>query len=409
MGTIARMSNRCSRPHALSLLAVLVSIAGCAGELEAPMDGGAHADAAGADAAAGMDTGTPPDAAPSVDTGVPTDASEADGATTEDAATGTDAGTDAAVAMDAGAPGPGTTIAGCRIYPLDNAWNQDVRTLSHHPREAAIRAMMNPTRALHPDWGNRSVDHYGIPWSTGTGAPPLVMEWTTSYGATESDPLACTGSGGAFCYPIPMSAPIEGGSGAGTGDDRHVLYIDTAGAPDDCTLYELYNAQNFVPGGHWVASNGAIFHLGSNALRPEGWTSADAAGLPVLPGLVRVDEVLAGEITHAIRFTMQRTAQSYVHPATHAAGRTGTDLPPMGLRLRLRADYPLTGLTASGRVIVVAMQRYGLLLADNGSDWYVTGDSDDRWDAIIDDVIGDLGAIHGSDFEILDTGAFLPM
>ena len=235
------------------------------------------------------------------------------------------------------------------------------------------------------------------------------MEWTTSWGPTESDPLPCSGTGGAFCYPIPAAAPIEGGAGAATDADRHVLYIDTAGAPDGCTLYEIYNAQNFVPGGHWIAANGAIFHLGSNALRTEGWTSADAAGLPVLPGLVRVDEVLAGEIPHAIRFTMQRTAQAYVHPATHAAGRAGADLPPMGLRLRLRADYPLTGLTASGRVIVLAMQRYGLLLADNGSDWYITGDSDDRWDAIIDDVITDVGRIHGSDFDILETGPFLPM
>ncbi len=129
----------------------------------------------------------------------------------------------------------------------------------------------------------------------------------------------------------------------------------------------------------------------------------------MLPGLVRVDEVLAGVVPHALRFTMVRTAQAYIPPATHAADRAGTDLPPMGLRVRLRGDDPLTGLTPSGRAIIVTMQTYGMLLADDGSDWYITGDSDDRWDAIIDDVIGDLGGVRGSDFELLDTGPSIPM
>jgi hypothetical protein len=313
---------------------------------------------------------------------------------------------DGAPAVDAPPPGPGPSIAGCNVFPADNPWNANVSALPLHPDAAAILATMNPTRTLHPDWGNASVDHYGIPWSAGTGAPPVPVMWTASWGARESDPLPCPSGGGMFCYPIPGTAPIEGGPDAPMGADRHVLYVDTAGAPGGCTLYELYNTQNFA-GNQWTAANGAIFHLGSNALRTEGWTSADAAGLPILPGLVRVEEVLAGSIQHAIRFTMARTAQAYVHPATHAAGTSGANLPPMGLRVRLRADYPIAG-SAALQTILRAMQTYGMLLADNGSDWYIGGDSDDRWDSILDDVITGLRAVHGSDFEILDTGPSIP-
>jgi hypothetical protein len=294
-------------------------------------------------------------------------------------------------------------IAGCRVFPADNPWNQNVSGLPLHPRAAQILENMSPSGALHPDWGNWSTDHYGIPWTTGTGAPPVPMTWTTSWGDDESDMLACPGGGGAFCYPIPGTAPIEGGPGASSGSDRHVLYLDTGGAPDHCTLYELYNAQNFTGPG-WTAANGAIFPLDTNTLRPDGWTSADAAGLPVLPGLVRVEEVLAGEIQHAIRFTMSQTARGYIHPATHQAGTSGTDLPPMGLRVRLRVDYPVASAPAPAQVILRAMQSYGLILADNGSDWYITGDSDDRWDPLMDDVIDGLRDVHGSDFEIVDTG-----
>lgn len=302
-------------------------------------------------------------------------------------------------------PGMSGVIAGCRVFPPDNPWNEDVSGLPLHPRAAQIMANMSPGTSLHPDWGNWSTDHYGIPWASGTGAPPLPITWTASWGDDESDPMPCSGSN--FCYPIPSDAPIEGGPDADTDADRHVLYIDTAGAPNDCTLYELYQAQNFTGPG-WTAANGAIFHLGTNALRPDGWTSADAAGLPILPGLVRVDEVLAGEIHHAIRFTMDATAMGYIHPATHAAGTDGTDLPPMGLRARLRADYPVSSAPDTAQVILRAMQTYGLILADNGSDWYITGDSDDRWDPLMDDILSGLGDVTGGDFEILDTGASLP-
>jgi hypothetical protein len=357
------------------VLVVAAAMAAC-GDDDGSVDGGAR------DAGPGVDSGPRPD----------------------DGGPGVDGGPrmDGGPGIDAGPPMSGF-IAGCRVFPADNPWNQNVSGLPLHPRAAQILANMSPSGALHPDWGNWSTDHYGIPWTTGTGAPPVPMTWTTSWGDDESDMLACPGGGGAFCYPIPGTAPIEGGPGASSGSDRHVLYLDTGGAPDHCTLYELYNAQNFTGPG-WTAANGAIFPLDTNTLRPDGWTSADAAGLPVLPGLVRVEEVLAGEIQHAIRFTMSQTARGYIHPATHQAGTSGTDLPPMGLRVRLRADYPVASAPAPAQVILRAMQSYGLILADNGSDWYITGDSDDRWDPLMDDVIDGLRDVHGSDFEIVDTG-----
>lgn len=304
-----------------------------------------------------------------------------------------------------GTPTPAPTIAGCKIFPDDNPWNLDVRDVPLHPRRKQIASHMNPTRALHPDWGNWSSDHYGIPWQTGTGAPPAPITWTANWGDDESDPLACMIGPTAypFCYPIPTNVMIEGGPSASAGSDRHVLYLDTAGAPNDCTLYELYNTQN-VTGSGFEAQNGAIFHLGTNALRPEGYTSADAAGLPILPGLVRYDEIAAGEIRHAIRFTMSTTAQRYIHPATHQAGDSGTDLPPMGLRVRLRPDFPEAGLTPEALVLVTALKKYGMILADNGSDWYLTGDSDDRWDNVLDGIHDALSSIHGRDFQILYTG-----
>ncbi len=315
---------------------------------------------------------------------------------------------DASPPGDTGTAGPRPQIMGCNLFPADNPWNQDIRSLPVHTNSANYIAAMNPTRAMHPDWGNFSVDHYGIPWQAGTGAPPIAFSWSTSWGNTESDLRPCSGAGGNFCYPIPTTARIEGGPGATVGSDRHVLYVDTAGAPDNCTLYEIYNTQNFVSA-PWIAANGAIFPLGTNALRPDQWTSADAAGLPILPGLVRVDEVLAGEIRHALRFTMARTFAGFIHPATHAAGSTTANLPPMGLRLRLSATADLSTFTGPSLVIAHAMQRYGLILADNGSDWYFTGDSDDRWDAIIGPILTAFGRIHGRDFEVVDTGPVIPV
>jgi hypothetical protein len=270
---------------------------------------------------------------------------------------------------------------------------------------ATFLANMNASRGMHPDWGTMT-DFYGIPIVAGTGAQPQPITWTTSWGNSESDMLPCPTGTNKFCYPIPLNAPIEGGPSADSDADRHILYVDTAGAPNNCTLYELYQVQNPGSSG-FRAANGAIFHLGSNALRPDGWTSADAAGLPILPGLVRLDEVMAGEIRHAIRFTVNRTQSGFIHPATHHAGESNTNLPPMGLRLRLKASFDTSRFSGPTLVILTAMKKYGIILADNGSDWYFTGDSNNGWAPYMDDLLSDFGRVHGSDFEAVDTGPIL--
>jgi hypothetical protein len=311
----------------------------------------------------------------------------------------------------AGATGSGGSVAtqvgsigGCQIFPADNPWNQDISALPVNAKSSTYLANMSAGTALHADWGDYAAqnDYYGIPFTSGKGAPPVP---TTFAGyPDESDRAPCPNGGGNFCYPIPTSAPIEGGPGAASGEDRHVLYIDTSGAPGNCTLYELYQAQN-PKGNAWVASNGAIFHLGSNALRPDGWTSADAAGLPVLPGLVRFDETVNQKvITHAIRFTVKSTQQAYIHPATHAAGSSNASLPPMGLRLRLKASFDTSKFGGPSLVILTAMKKYGIILADNGSNWYVTGESNDAWLPYMAQISSDLSKVHGSDFEAVDTG-----
>jgi hypothetical protein len=298
------------------------------------------------------------------------------------------------------------SLGGCRMFPPDNPWNQDVSRLPLHPRSASYIAHMNPLKGLHPDWGAMR-DGYGIPFSSGAGAPPQPMTWTNGWGADESDPRPCPNGGGKFCYPIPLTAPIEGLPSAPADDDRHVLYVDTTGAPGHCTLYELYQAQRPSGSSGWVAGNGAIFHLDSNALRPDGWTSGDAAGLPILPGLVRLSEIQAGEIRHALRFTVQRTARAYIHPATHQAGHGDDGFPPMGLRVRLKASFDTSGFSPPVQVILKAMKTYGMILADNGSDWFVTGESNDGWLPLMDRLVGELRRVHGTDFEVVDTGPIL--
>ena len=308
--------------------------------------------------------------------------------------------------QNGGASGNGgaATTGGCDIFPADNPWNLDISAYPLNANSATYLSNMSPTTAFHPDWGTVS-DGYGFPFSSGTGATPQPITWSASWGQSESDKLPCPSGTNQFCYPIPLTAPIEGGPSADPNSDRHVLYIDTAGAPSNCTLYELYNAQNPTGGSGWNAANGAIFHLGSNALRPDGWTSADAAGLPVFPGLVRYDEtVTVGEIRHAIRFTMNNTYQGYIHPATHAAGKTNAALPPMGLRLRLKASFDTSAYSGPTLVIMKAMKKYGLILADNGSNWYISGESNEGWSAYMDALLTGMRAVHGSDFEVVDTG-----
>ncbi len=320
---------------------------------------------------------------------------------------GSDGGGSNGGAQSFGGSGTVGTIGPCTIFPSDNPWNQDISGAALHANSATYIANMAPTRGMHPDWGDWSTDHYGIPFSSGTGAPPQPITWSASWGATESDTSPCPTGTNQFCYPIPLGAPIEGGPSASTGSDRHVLYIDTAGAPSNCTLYELYNAQNPTGSSGWTAANGAIFHLGSNALRPDGWTSADAAGLPILPGLVRYEEVAAGEIRHAIRLTMNNTYQGYIHPATHAAGQSNASVPPMGLRLRLKASFDASAITGASLVVVTALKKYGVIVADNGSDWYISGEFNDGWDNYMDNLVSNLSKIHGSDFEVVDTGPVL--
>jgi hypothetical protein len=314
-----------------------------------------------------------------------------------------------------GSPGPGGSpgatggsaqvgsIGGCQIFPADSPWNQDISALQLNSKNSTYLANMSTSTSLHADWGDYAAeqDYFGIPFTSGSGAAPVPTTFTES--PDQSDPAPCPG-GGMFCYPIPISAPIEGGPPAASDEDRHVLYIDTAGAPDNCTLYELYAVQN-PKGNAWSAGSGAIFHLGSNALRPDGWTSADAAGLPILPGLVRFDETVNQKvITHAIRFTMRSTQQAYIHPATHAASSSNSSLPPMGLRLRLKASFDTSKLSGPALVILTAMKKYGIILADNGSNWYITGESNDAWLPYMDQITSAMSKVHGSDFEAVDTG-----
>jgi hypothetical protein len=222
---------------------------------------------------------------------------------------------------------------------------------------------------------------YGIPYVVVSGDTPAVPV-TFDY-ADESDPGP---------YPIPAGVPIEG-TAASTGD-RHVLVLDR----DHWMLYELWSAYPQADGS-WHAGSGAVFDLGSNALRPAGWTSADAAGLPIFPGLVRYDEVQAGEIRHALRFTVQRTRRAYVAPARHwASSLTATDLPPMGMRVRLKGSFDTSGYPHDVRVVLEAMRRYGMIVADNGSNWFVSGVSDPRWDPALFDA---FRTVHGSDFEVV--------
>jgi hypothetical protein len=268
-------------------------------------------------------------------------------------------------------------------FPVDNAWNRDVSGAAIDANSDNLIASCGATRTLHPDFGTvYDGAPWGIPYITVRGTQQRV-DVTFDY-ADESDPGP---------YPVPPDAPIEGG--AGSSGDRHVIVVDT----DNWKLYELFDAHPVSGGARWTAGSGAVFDLTSNALRPEGWTSADAAGLPIFPGLVRYDEVAAGSITHAMRFTCPSTRRAYVPPARHyASSSTNVNLPPMGMRVRLKANTDISGFPDDVRVILAAMKKYGMLLADNGSGFFVSGAPDPRWnDANIDT----MKRLHGSDFEVV--------
>lgn len=271
------------------------------------------------------------------------------------------------------------SVGGCGIFPADNPWNADVSSYPVRQDSAAFIASIGLGGHLHPDFGSDPT--YGIPITVATAGQAKVPIAFDAYG-DESDPGP---------YPVPADARVEAGS------DGHVIVLDPAG----CRLYEMYDARKDPAGPGWTAASGAVFDLRSNALRPEGWTSADAAGLPIYPGLVKFDEVASGAIRHAIRFTASRTQDGYVHPATHQAGSANASYPPMGLRVRLKASYDISGFTGAARVILQAMKTYGMILADNGSNWFFTGETDSRWD---DADLNALKAVPGSAFEAVDTG-----
>ena len=288
--------------------------------------------------------------------------------------------------------GPGTlaialSIAGCSLLPPENIWNSRIDHLPVSPLSQTFVETIGSDKPLHPDFGSGLWNDapIGIPFVVVPGDQARVAV-SFEY-AGESDPGP---------YPIPHDAPIEGGP-ASKGD-RHVIVLDK----DACKLYEVFSASP-QEDGSWKAGSGAIFDLRSNKLRPRGWTSADAAGLPILPGLVRYDEVEAGEIRHAIRFTVRQTRRAYVWPATHFASRLTEDkYPPMGQRFRLRADFDVSEFSRDAQVILTALKRYGMILADNGSDWFISGAPDERWNNA---VLRELRRVRGSDLEAVDVGS----
>jgi hypothetical protein len=282
------------------------------------------------------------------------------------------------------------SLQGCPVLPADNVWNTPVADLPLDPKSDAYIATIGAGGGLHPDFGSGTWDGgpIGIPYTVVDGTQPEV-DVVFDY-ADESDPGP---------YPIPSDADIEGGSQSG--GDRHVLVLDR----DNCILYELFAAYP-QPDGSWDAGSGAVFDLRSNDLRPASWTSADAAGLPILPGLVRYDEVAAGEIRHALRFTAPQTRQAYLWPARHdASSLTGSNYPPMGQRFRLKADFDISGFSDEVQVILRALQQYGMILADNGSSWYICGAPDPRWDNDI--LVSELRQVKGSDFEAVDESGLM--
>ena len=305
-------------------------------------------------------------------------------------------------ARPAGAVGPYPDLGSCPVFPApptstsprspslatEAAWNQNISKAPRAANSARLIAYIDSHGgdAIHPDFGSPRA--YGFPYTVvGAGAKKLPIHYT-AYGS-ESSPGP---------FPIPADAPVEGGAHAE--GDRHVLVVDKS----TCKLFELYDAfPQGKPKPHWNADAGVEWDLNSAALRPDGWTSADAAGLPIFPGLVRYDEAKAGHVDHAIRVTFDSTRNAWIHPASHCAGDTDSGAaPPMGLRLRLKAGYGVGGMPPAARAIAVGMKEYGLIVADNGSNWYISGTSDRRWD---DEELDALKAIPGSAFEVIRSAA----
>ena len=315
--------------------------------------------------------------------------------------------------------GPGTFVGGCQIFPADNAWNVNVSASSI----ATTTAYSLPQGSLHPDlggWSSTGGGPYGIPFNEVPNEQPSAQITFNQY-ASESDPgpggwtsnPGANGSKGVTAYPIANGSKIEGDPKAGkTSGDDHLLVLQQGTAcGQPCTLWETWSTVGGAAA-PWTAANGAKWDLGSNALRPAGWTSGDAAGLTVFAGLLRIAEVKAGVVTHAIRVTFNTTQAGYVPPATHYAGSSalGSSDPPMGLRLRLKTSVDTSKFSGPGKIVALAMQTYGLIVADIGSDWYFQGDSDDGWnaqdatDTYVGELSTDFGNVTGADFDVLDTG-----
>ena len=287
--------------------------------------------------------------------------------------------------------GVGAALNGALAFPADNAWNTDVSASAVDANSDALIASIGLTTGLHPDFGAGLYNGapIGIPYVVVAGAQARVAINWTAYG-DESD---------AGPYPVPANAPVEGAPDIA--GDRHVLVIDR----DNNRLYELDRA--FINAdGSWNADCGAVFHLDSDTVRPTarpGWTSADAAGLPIFPGLARYEEAAsgAGGIRHALRFTVQHSRRAYVPPASHwASSNTGASVPPMGMRVRLKAGFVIpASFSAETRALLTAMKTYGMIVADNGSNWYVSGAPDERWNN--DALVRELSQVKGSDFEVV--------
>lgn len=277
----------------------------------------------------------------------------------------------------------GPTIANCPMFPADNFWNTPINTLPVHSQSEAWIDSIGRSTGFHMDFGSVTWDGgpIGIPYNIISGANETKYT-PIFYYPDESDPGP---------YPIPTNPKIEWGS------DHHILSVDT----DTCILYEIYDAS--FKNETWQGGSGAIWDLRSNALRPAKWTSADAAGLPILPGLARYDEIAAGEIKHALRFTAENAA-GYVWPARHQTADPQDGIPPMGARFRLKADYDTSGFPPELQILLCAMKTYGIILADNGANWYVNGAPDERWD---NNMLHQLDVLTGNDFEAVDTSILM--
>jgi hypothetical protein len=282
-------------------------------------------------------------------------------------------------------------IDGCELFPSDSIWNTPIDGLPVHEMSDEWVESIGLSTNLHPDFGTFwKGQPIGIPFVVVPHDQPLVE---ISFYYDDSDPGP---------YPIPPNPPIEGGPRSE--GDRHILIVQQAGGGKPCKLWEIFDAWP-QEDGTWEAGSGAVWSLDSHALRPDGWTSADAAGLPILPLLVRYDEVQSGAINHCLRFTADFTQASHIWPARHdASDYTDPDIPPMGVRFRLKKEFDISPYPPEVQVILTALKTYGMMLADNGSDWYITGEHDPRWD---DDILGEIKDIEGSWFEAVDESSLM--